>query len=144
MINTEKSRTVSSPIEGKDRGISYENTASRETSSGVQGEEPGQQRRRNTSIWNRMNNYEAREDQSEIKYELIKIYWVEKVLELLYRNNLTSVVVLRDKVYDQDKKESEERTGEEDKMQEGETGKNTSIALNQEHLQLILLMSTLN
>ncbi|MBZ4669415.1 MAG: hypothetical protein JG775_2568, partial [Defluviitaleaceae bacterium] len=38
----EKQELVSSPIEGEDRGlISYENTASRKTSSGSEGEEPG-------------------------------------------------------------------------------------------------------
>lgn len=123
----EKQETVSSPIEGKDRGIiSYENTASRETSSGVQGEEPGLAANEEEIPAYEMgdqNNYEAREDQSEIKYELDKKYTeLEKSIgTIIPEQSYLSVVVLRDKVYDQDKKESEERTGEEDKMQEGET-----------------------
>jgi len=123
----EKQELVSSPIEGEDRGlISYENTASRKTSSGSEGEEPGLAANDNEIPAYEMgdqNNYQAKEDQKEIKYELDKKYTeLEKsVGTIIPEQSYVSVVVLRDKIYDQEKKEKEERTGKEDELQENET-----------------------
>ncbi|NLM14006.1 MAG: flagellar M-ring protein FliF [Epulopiscium sp.] len=123
----EKQELVSSPIEGENRGIiSYENTASRKTSSGTEGEEPGLAANDNEVPAYEMgdqNNYQAKEDQKEIKYELDKKYTeLEKSIgTIVPEQSYLSVVVLRDKIYDQEKKEKEERTGREDELQENET-----------------------
>ncbi|WP_058485151.1 flagellar basal-body MS-ring/collar protein FliF [Defluviitalea phaphyphila] len=123
----ERQEKVSSPIEGEDKGIiSYENKASRKVSGGSEGEEPGLAANAGEITQYQMgdeNVYEAQESQSEIKYELDKQYIeLEKSIgDIIPDKSNISVVVLRDKIYDQATKEQEEKTGAEDELQEGET-----------------------
>ncbi|NLK20755.1 MAG: flagellar M-ring protein FliF [Epulopiscium sp.] len=123
----EKQETVSSPIEGEKKGIiSYENKSTRKASGGAEGEEPGLTANGGDIPEYQMgsqNNYEAKEDHSEVKYELDKKYTeIEKSIGSIVTDlsNL-SVVVLRDKIYNQEQKEKTQGNGETDSLLEGET-----------------------
>jgi len=123
----EKQELVSSPIEGSNKGvISYENTSSRKATGGASGEEPGLAANDldvPQYVMGAENAYEAKENQSEIKYELDKKYTeLEKSIgSVIADESNISVVVLRDKIYDQEQLESNRGSNNANSMQDGES-----------------------
>lgn len=123
----EKQEIVSSPIEDGNKGlISYENSSSRKVSGGAEGEEPGLAANGGDIpeyVMGEQNNYEAKENQNETKYELDKKYTeLEKSIgSIITDESNISVVVLRDKTYNQEQQENLRGSGDQNNIQNDET-----------------------
>jgi flagellar M-ring protein FliF len=123
----EKQEVVSSPIEGDKKGlVSYENISTRKASGGATGDEPGLAANDLGTpeyVMGDENRYEAKENQSEIKYELDKKYTeLEKSIgSVITDESNISVVVLRDKIYNQEQLENTRGSNDVNALREGES-----------------------